>query len=644
MKNLRTIMTTCFLVVLFAAPGSIQAVSMGSSDGYDLDKLWSRAQKQYNLAEQDAVLLLESRHISILASGEKRTAIRRVVWIGTAAVVRRHADLRVPWNSSKSNLTVKSLRTWRDNTWWPHPDKISETATVETLPFTLGQADDYTDMRETMLLHDGIEVPCIMETFYEIVEQSGAAGESDGLWIFPQHDPAVLVELSVSVPAKAAFSFHNDNGTPDPNIRETDDQTITYKWKMENLDRLGTPHIDDPAGYAPYVIWSTWPDWESLGLSITDSFDRAAVLSDALADTVAGLVEHQPTAAARARKIAAYVDESTRSIHYDPRFWLFSPRPASRTWETAYGHSLDRAVLAAAMFREAGLSAEPVFRSSGVGDIVPDVPGLSRLGHLEVLISGDQIQAFYDPESGTLTDGLRPMYGRTVWKPVTDDFPAMLPNFNRLETASLFELILTIEPGKDGDWKGTGYLSTNGLFCLYDQMVGLDNKALGLINRVAGSALPGAEVTGYNLEVFDFDQVTLGFELNLSAPEPDDQGRIRFTISDPAGGIFAQLPTNVHLYQEHRSSPVFLAGKMTQQVTLRIKTGDRETVYLPEAGEINGQIGLCSFTVTSENGWTTITRELRIGAHTVASDQWGEFRALLLEDKDPAGRTLLLLK
>jgi hypothetical protein len=329
-----------FLLTIIAAP--VMADNMGSSLGHDLDQLWARAQSSFDLTADDAILLLESRHVSVLTNGQRVTRVHRVVWIGTNAVNRTHADLRIPYNSAHSELKVLKLRTWRDNQWWPHAEEISPTAVVETLPYAVARADDYTAMRETMLLHDGVELPCIMETSYEILDQSLL----DGLWVFSQRDPAILVELKISIPEGRTFVFESVNGSPEPAIASDSGQK-TYTWTMENVEKLGAPLVSNPAAYSPHVVWSTWSDWKTLGREIYWKFNEAAETSDALADTVAQRIADTSSPVSTARAIAAYVNESTRGVHYDDRFWSFAPRPASRTWETAYGHGLDRAVLAA---------------------------------------------------------------------------------------------------------------------------------------------------------------------------------------------------------------------------------------------------------------------------------------------------------
>ena len=629
------------LMLTFALPSYGQ--SMGASGGHDLDQLLSRAQKHYDLAREDAVVLLESERVTVLANGDLRTRIHRVVWIGGRVGIGDHADLRIPYNTDTSTLKVTVLRTWRDEVWWPKSSEVSPTAIVETLPFALARADDYTSMRETMLLHDGVELPCVVETVYEIEEQAADRDGADGLWVFAQRDPAVLIELVLDIPENISLKFHSGNGAPQPTVARREDKTTAYTWKMEYVDRLGSPLIADPASYAPYVSWSTWKDWLTLGSAVTASVDEAAVLSDALgsalADTLSRRLKRIPTPASKARSVAKYVDESTRSIGYDPRFWSLAPRAAARTWETAYGHGLDRAVLAIALFRQAGLEAQPVYRTAGLSGIDADVPGLSRFGGIAVWVTGDQFQAYYDPVSGTLTDGPRPFRRRVVWKPGTEP---LQPDHNAADSVSGFDLTLTLEPGEDDGWKGTGFMGADGQLCPYDQMVGLHGDALARISQIAGSVFHGANAERFNPEVFEPKRVAVGFEISAKKQEPNDRGQTHIEVGDPSGGIVDQLPSDVHLYHEHRSSPILLTGMMTQRISLRLKTGQREIVCVPEARELENEVGRFSLRVEKEDGWVTIHRELTIRTATISPTAWPSLRALLLDETDSANRTVLL--
>ena len=199
MKRAILLSTLALLIATTAA-----AAPLGVSSGRDLDALLARARALPDFAQHDAVLLCDARATTVTAGGDLATRTHQVVWIATRSGLQAYADQRVPWRAGASSLAVLKLRTWRDGGWWPDAPPISPTAVVETLPYAVEHAADYADLRETMLLHDGVELPCLLETEYEIVEPGGAQAGADGLWIFARRDPALLSELSLCVPTGVA--------------------------------------------------------------------------------------------------------------------------------------------------------------------------------------------------------------------------------------------------------------------------------------------------------------------------------------------------------------------------------------------------------------------------------------------------------
>ena len=632
------------MALVLSFPVLLAAASMGVSHGHDMDGLWARAQKEFDLKAHDAVLLLEGRHVTILDNGNLKTRIHRVVWIGTEVGIEDHADLRIPWNSATSTFTVVAVRTWNDGRWWPDESEVSETAVVETLPFALAQADDYTTMRETMLLHDGVELPCIMETIYEIEQKGAASDGADDLFVFPQSDPALLVEYELTVPATVTPAYRSGNDAPEPETTTGADEATTYTWKMENVTRLGSPRIAFPAEYSPFVNWSTWKDWHALGTAFKNRFDEAAVLNDVISDSLLARLEYEQTPVAKVRAIAELIDEWTRNIHYDWKFWCFSPRPATRTRETAYGHDLDRAVLAAALLRACGVKAEPCVVSA-TGDRFPyDIPGLSpfvRLGVITRYIGG--VDSFYDPADGSLTRSLCLNKNCFFWRPIAAEMePELKRQTIRDVMVSCFELSLTLVPAEEGKWTGSGYMNAAGMFGLYDKIAGKDDGARAMIKRIVQSVLPSAQIEDYTPECFDIYKGEFIFRFSIDKLEQDDHERIRISIGGPAGGLVDLLPQDIHLYEEHRSSLVMLGGVPMQRVELRLKTENRDIIYMPRSYEMENEVGRFGLTVEREEGWVRIERELNLKKHIVQSEEWPLLRAILLEELDPAHRTIML--
>jgi hypothetical protein len=106
----------------------------------------------------------------------------------------------------------------------------------------------------------------------------------------------------------------------------------------------------------------------------------------------------------------------------------------------------------------------------------------------------------------------------------------------------------------------------------------------------------------------------------------------------------AHLPSDVRLYHENRGSPVTLPGRMAQRIRLRLKTGDREIIYLPQSRVFENEVGRYTLSTKNKDGWVTIDREITVGVAAIPAEAWPGLRELLLEETDAAGGTLLMEK
>jgi len=641
---------TCRLAAMALATSILSlAVPTGAAPiaalgGHDIGALMASAEEHFDVSTLDAVILLDDRTVVLEEDGTMRRTIHSVVWFGTELGLDNYADLRIPFNTATSELEVRALRTWRDGTWWPHETELNPTAIVETTPYAIQSADDYTTMREVMLLHDGVELPCIVETAYTITERRDPALGSDGLWLVPNPDPTVLKMLSVTTPAGVELRRTSVPGVPEPEVIQSERHGVTHRWVVELVDRLQRPLTGEATAHEPYVLWSTWASWDALAGALNSAIDGAAVLSDALRDSVASVTDGRAPTVARAEDVCAFLRETTRGVSYNGSYWRFAPRPASRTWETAYGHRLDRAVLAAALLREAGCVVATALRTAGRASVDEEVPALAWFGGLELMVEGEGV--VLDPASCALRHGSAHDLGRTVWRAGAEPAIVSWPGIE-----SSYELTLSLEPDDEG-WSGAATLESSGALSAHPAATGLSGETESFIARVASSAL-GATSEDLGLARFETSHVTAGFALSMDAPEPDDSGRTRLVIGDPAGGILSQLPGDVHSYVADRDSPVLLPGPIRQSVTLRLDPGDLEVVRLPDPTTTSNSLGEFLLEVEErDDGTLVVSRSLSIGEGAADSDSynglliapgdWPLMRELLLEESDPRHRTILL--
>ncbi len=627
------------LVLLTTAANATQ---MGTSGGFDLDALWTTAQNTYDLNTRDAIVLLESRQVTLAANGDLATTIHRVVWINSATAIHDYADLRVPWNTANSQLKVEILRTWRDGQWWPDPTQVSKTAVVATLPYAVNHAADYTTMRETMLLHDGIELPCIMETSYTIMRQGVPAAE--GVFVFPQRDPAVQVHLAVVTPAVSPWHAATLHSAPQPAVT-TENNTRHVVWDMSPVAQLGLPLTTSPAAYEPVVVYSTWESWHALSTAFNSAFATASHLDGALADTLTARTQYLQDPLELVQTTLDLVQESTRRIPYDFRFWD-QPRPANRTWSTAYGHDLDRLALAAGslnrfaiMSQDIGqthLTAQPVFLGHGNVALAPEVPRLVDAGELALQINLPNGQQTTDQQLLWTPDGALHGASYSLGRPLTA--PAtMEPVFiqgsatpNRLQA----DLQLALTDGEGWTWSGT--LTAQGVFSFHEAVF-TGQELSKATAQAMGEILPDLEIESCNPRTFAALTMQVAARGDLAQPDDDPNGELTLTIGDPGDGLLKHLPPDIRTYQSQRTSATFL-NPMRQDLNVQIPLHGFVARYLPAGINLTNDAGRFTVWCVVKNNHLYYKRSLML----TGQGTWQELRALLIEAATDTHRDIVL--
>ncbi len=645
MRTLRTAKNLSVIVFAILLMSSVVlAEPMTYSGKHDIGEMMTIAEQSFDLSKQDAVILLEGEKRYLLPDGRQRTLFHEIVWINTEYGLDNYADLRVPFDSERTTLAVLSLRTWREGQWWQGDttdNNANNTAIVETLPFAIRTADAYNHMRETMLLHDGVELPCIMETAYVVEDKQPFRKNIEGIWYFQHNDPVVWSWFVLGFPHgyKPLLSHPGNVGEP---VKGKDGELDTYSFKKGPSPAISSPQTADPAPYTPHIAWSTWSSWKNFGDYIKSTISQAMVLDEALKDSVSKLTKYAPIAAEKADNIVEFVSDYTREVNYPWEFWKHVPRKAHDVFSSAYGHRLDRAVLAAALFAEAGFTVSPIFRSSEHINITDYVPTLDRFDGVALWISGDGVEAYYNPSNSTIHNGLNQIFGRTIWLPGVEDKPNM--RWSGKGESSKYELCLEVNVDtEEANINGKGFYSVSGGFCSYEDMEGTGNQAENHLESVVSGVLTGAGIDSYNPVVFDRFNVTMGLDYSAGLSEEDDYGRYIIEIGNPADGIIDRLPGDVHLNEDSRNSPVNLPGMSNQIVRVILNKCEKYDVYrIPETFILENSAGKFSVNVEEKCNKIIITREISLAETSFTADGWTDLRSLLLAETNERHRTVMI--
>ncbi len=623
--------TLIFMTVTLAFAFLFQnAIAQESIDGrYNIAELMDSARANFDLEQQDGVFLLDSKDVKWLEDGRLSTTVHRIIWIATDFAVDQYGDHRIPYDHERQDFEVITVRTWMDNQWWV----TGETGIVPTLPHALKKAYDYTNMREMMLLHNGIEIPCILEVAYTITDKEPYRKNIDGMWVFQKELPVVVSSISMRTPEIRSPKFYRPLSLPSPNIEENGGLK-TYSHTSGPYEAIPDPWSQHDIFSAPHIVWSTWDSWNSLGEYYDSLFQQVMSIDDYLQTTVDSLADASINRQKCAVEIASFVSKKTGFISYPYRYWMYFPRETVRIYESAYGHALDRALLASALFELADLEPKMILRGENLQDAYLEIPCFDYFDAPLIKIAADGSEMYYNPVNGMISKSIQPYFGQTGFY-LTDNRGRPIQKFEFPEEENLFTLKVDLSLNDTKDTlNGIAYLEAEGCFSPYSQMAGLDKEAESYLGSMISGVISGAKLKSHNPIHFREGRCRMGMNFELKTPKPDEFGHIRLVFGSPSGGIVDQLPEGVRLFDNVKQSKTNLPGTLIQTVEISIDTSGMQAVYFPESESIQNEVG--SISIISENAKDRIRiiRRMHLTNNEVASSQWPDLRELLLEETD----------
>lgn len=624
MKRLSIRYTASLLLLALGIVMSTHTASAQTSiDGaWNIAELMTEAENNFDVSSNDAIFLLDSKEVHWLDDSSLEQHIHRIIWIGSDVAVDSYCDHRIPYDHDNTELEVTALRTWRGGQWWT----TGETGIVETLPHALRNAYDYTNMREMMLLHDGVEIPCIIEVRYIIRDKAPFRKWADGLWIFSKENPAVVSRFALSDKFADQGSVSHSEGVSPEN---TDGLLV---WQETNLHSNPRPATSDPAAYLSHVAWSTAKSWDLLGEMLTAQINSGSEIDNVLSSKVDSLRDESLSDYELAANIAEFIDNRTRLVDYSSSWWWQSPRTAGRTYSTAYCHVLDRLILAKTLFDKANIDVNPIVFFAGHGDVTEAnkaAPNLQRFGQIGLELPFGSV---YDPGSSSIMSGVPK--NRCIWRLDSD------PDCAGSNAEGLLHIAIDLSfDDESGRFVGTGALKATGFMSPYYSMRGLGREASGYLSGLASSVIDGARVNDHNVVLFEPDDVEAGFTFEIEKPEPDDLGRITLRAASPSGGIIGI--TSGNLYDQEHQSPIQYPGVINQVVEVRLNTEDLDVIYYPASDSLRNTVGAFRVTAEEDEGKCTIVRHLSLNRDGFSGVDWPLLRALLLSEDNEKNGTIV---
>jgi hypothetical protein len=578
------------------------------------DELFGPGAPGANLASEDAVVLLAADYFILHPDGRIDHGRHRLVRLQSEFAIDALGDPRVPYDTLDQELVIHACRTYT-------PDgRVVEAAAHafnRTTPDAVAGCPDRMHHQEMVISHTGIERGCVIELDVEVRDRVPRAPWLEAVVSAQEEYPVVRRVVTVKLPAGVTLSRAVAGGAlAEETVAGRFDppesgEAQVHVWRGENLP--AARESDDGAGgraTRASLLFSTCPSWEALGARVTGDLgaETAAPLTDWLA--AKGRETKTLTERDRVDAILELTGTNITGASAAPFDDYRAPRPAARVFATACGDDWERAALARALLRGAGIGSEIGLRS-----VLPrparDVPALAQFdGVLLCTESGETL----DPVAGKRLARL----DRPLFLPATARWREAEPSTARAEVA----VALTID--KKGGATGEADLRLTGRLHPYTDMTDLDAFLDGYVTRL----LPGAKVSGKVIEELSAGIARLRVSFAADTLRRDANGLARLTLGggpvDPAH-ILAEF----NMRRPERTTAIVLPGPLSESVTWRIALPKGETpVHLPAPRSIENAAG--AFRLEVEDGASPIVVRwtLTLPAAEIPPAQYGALRAL----------------
>ena len=584
--------------------------------------------------EADAVVLDEEVEIVLHPDGRTEKTLRRAWVLLTDFGRDNYCDVPMAFRQGRQEVAIHEACAYlRDGKKTESPSYARNQVT----PFPVDRAPDLADLQQLMISIVGSETggPLALQATLSDVEpwKEFFWGEE------PLGGPFPILRkmVTVKVPKGHALAHAVRNGDAKPETSTEGDYDV-YVWKA--FERPAFDAEDRQPGsdrWVPTVVYSAKGGWPEVTAALAQRVAKSADPGPSFKALVEEKGKDTTDDVEKALKLHKFVKEGIRSIDVNPADFDYALRPASRVFESAYGTPFEKALVLAALAREAGLGARLAL-VTGIYHTTGPVayPGPAPEPWVEITAGGRALW-FHPNRSPAEANGLHLEDSAVI--PVSS--PAKKPEtpkisrpagVSEVEADLVLKEDLTLE-GKVA-WKLHGFLNPYTRFVL-DEKTTVDGFA-----GECAAKLFGGKAENVRAEMLCPDRAAFRFEL---------KGAKAQRLGVPFVALeWPNLPEALHgftapYHRETRATSLPLPGSAQFSLTWKVKLPKDARVRIPApAWKRQGPAATIQAAVEEKDGTITVTATWNFTKKWIHPEEYPKFRRALADAANPESRAVLL--
>lgn len=586
----------------------------------------------------DGLLLKQEITLTLQPDGQVEQHYFSATKALTENYLSRHSDPVINLNKESQILEILQSRTYmRDG-------KAVDTQANginEITPFELEAAPDYTQMRQIIATHVGVEHYSTNVLSYKITDRDASQVPFTGILDLQASIPILEQKIMIRVPKDQMLQIRVLNSALQP-IKTRVDEFDVYTLARQNVP---ASNISENPGqrqdYLPQLVFSTSQDWAALKTEVAARVNRAIIPNEIIKKKVTELVKTATNRIEQLDRVHEFVATRINTIHWPVRDFKWQARAAADVYSAGYGHNLDKAVLLSAMLRVLEIENHLELVSSR-RVWAPDVASLDQLDQIWIVADVDGESHWLNPTATLDQQSMLDIHGVTL---------SLLPGASPIPTLCDQRALnhrywatgaIRLTPGPDTlSVSGNISIEASGSYSPFIRLAQKEKSQKKMAasfaetlfhSQVKTLTVPELGTFSGSLKADLVDgkiPVKPGVPIVLSLPLPTQQGL--------ASRSFANSGRN------QMTVPIFIAAPMEEYLFLTVELPKTlKAIWVPAPVRIENSVGMVLITAKSEENAIHFEEILHIKQTKITPDLYSEFRQLLTVWLTESNRTLLL--
>lgn len=315
-----------------------------------------KAPKEKSYPEADAVYLSLTKTFvlnkdgSILNSVEKRQKL-----FTYRAFQSLYGETRIPYNPEIQKLVVSEAYTTNAEN---QTINTPENGYNEVLPTFCQDSKAYSNLREMVVSHTGLERNAVIKCTYNITTASGKTPFLMGMEELQADCPIDNLTIVVKVQPKMKLHYKLLNLTSEPIIDQGKDFD-TYTWNFQDLpQRRKEIRSASVCEDIPTLLFTTQKDISAAINWVLKSKSSPNSINKEIKKYVDTAIKDKKSLQEKALAIQKIVVNELKTLHIPASLVAFQARPEEEVWKSNSGTVLEKAFLLSYLLRLEGLNAD----------------------------------------------------------------------------------------------------------------------------------------------------------------------------------------------------------------------------------------------------------------------------------------------